>query len=36
MCSWLVETGDISEGGDPASSEVARGDAGAGETDENV
>ena len=31
-----AETGDVSEGGDPASSEVAGGDAGAGETDEDV
>lgn len=31
-----AETGDVSEGGDPAGSEVAGGDAGAGEADEDV
>ena len=36
VSSCPIETGDVSEGGDPASSEVARGDAGAGEADEDV
>lgn len=35
-CRLPVETGDVSEGGDPAGAEVARGDAGAGEADEDV
>lgn len=33
---WPAETGDVSEGGDLESPEVAGGDAGAGETDEDV
>lgn len=31
-----VEAGDVAEGRDPDGSEVAGGDAGAGETDEDV
>lgn len=33
---WPLETGDLPEGGDPESPEVAGGDARAGETDEDV